>query len=265
MSAVPTTLSQLLNLAKKPLWRGKAYETTAQKNVEQFIALMGDLPLKEVKTTTMDDWRKAIEANVKGSTVNRKLVNIKQVLRFAVERDWMAKMPIAHGETETPGRVRWLSNDEESTMFTLLAEWEEQEVAKFVKVLIATGLRRGELLSLTPEQIDGRWIRLWVTKTKTPRSVPITEAAQEALQGFEKWSINEVHLRKVWDRLRVSMKLTGDADFVLHMLRHTTATRLLKKTRDVTIVQKMLGHKKIQTTLRYAHIEDDDFFNAVTQ
>lgn len=265
MSTVPTTLSQLLAAAKKPLWRGKAYANTAQKNVEQFIEVVGDLPLKEVKTTTMDAWRKVVEVNVKGSTVNRKMVNIKQVLRFAVERDWMDKMPIAHGEKETPGRVRWLSPDEEATMFSLLAEWGEHEVARFIKTLIATGLRRGELLSLTPEQIDGRWLRLWVTKTKTPRSVPITESAQEALQGFEKWTITITDLRRVWDRLRVSMNLKEDHDFVLHILRHTTATRLLKKTRDVTIVQKMLGHKKIQTTLRYAHIEDEDFFNAVTQ
>jgi integrase len=259
----PKTLKQLLRTAAHPLWKGKAYERTAYRNVEEFIEVVGDLSLSEVKTVTMDVWKKNQEGRVSDATINRKLVNIKQVLRFAVDRDWMVKMPVAKGKPESEGRVRWLSPQEEQQMFALFTEWEETEVARFVRVLIETGMRRGELLSLKPSQIDGPWIRLWVTKTKKARSVPLTEGARQALEGFRGWSIDTDDLRRVWTKLRASMGLTEDVDFVLHSLRHTAATRLLAKTGDVTKVQRLLGHKKLQTTMRYSHIADDDLLNAV--
>lgn len=257
------TLNELLRTAALPLWKGKAYERTAYRNVEEFIEIVGNLTLEEVKTTVMDQWKAQQEAKVSNATLNRKLVNVKQVLRFAVDRDWMLKMPVAKGKQEGEGRVRWLTPEEEQKMFSLLQQWNESEVATFLRVLIETGMRRGECLSLVPSQLDGQWIRLWVTKTKKARSIPMTEGAQEALKDFQGWSIDANDLRRVWAKLRAEMSLGDDEDFVLHTLRHTTATRLLKKTNDITKVQKMLGHKKIQTTMRYTHISDDDFFNAV--
>lgn len=259
----PSTLNELLRIAAHPLWKGKVYERTAYRNVEEFIEIVGNLPLEEVKTVVMDKWKMSQESKVSDATINRKLVNVKQVLRFAVERDWMLKMPVAKGKQEGEGRVRWLAPEEEQKMFSLLQDWNEPEVAKFLRVLIETGMRRGECLSLTPSQIDGQWIRLWITKTKKARSIPLTSNALEALSDFQGWSIDANDLRRVWAKLRAEMSLEDDEDFVLHTLRHTTATRLLKKCNDITKVQKMLGHKKIQTTMRYTHISDDDFFNSV--
>jgi integrase len=196
-------------------------------------------------------------------TINRKLVNINQVLQYAHDREWLEKMPVLRWNPENDGRIRWLEFSEEERMFSLLEQWQEPEVAKFLRVLLETGMRRGELLGLKPENIQGRWIRLWKTKTKTPRSVPLTDAAMESLEGFHGWSLDINDLRRVWDKLRTEMGLTEDKDFVLHSLRHTKATRLLAKTQNIAMVQKLLGHKKVQTTLRYAHISDDDLLNAV--
>ena len=259
------TLNELLRTAAHPLWKGLSYERTAYRNVEEFIEVVGNLDITEVKTVTLDDWYKAQGAKgIKGSTINRKLVNIHQVLKYALDREWIDRLPVIKWNQESEGRVRWLSFSEEEQMFSLLEQWEEHEVSKFIRVLIQTGMRRGEVLALRPENIQGRWIRIWKNKTKTPRSVPLTDAAVEALQGFFGWSIDENDLRRVWDMLRTEMGLKDDPEFVLHSLRHTTATRLLKKTKgDITKVQKMLGHKKITTTMRYAHISDEDLYNAV--
>jgi integrase len=257
-------LKDLLRTAAHPLWKGLSYERTAYRNVEEFIEIVGNLDIREVKTVTLDQWYKAQNAKgLTGATINRKLVNIHQVLKYALDRDWIEKLPVLQWNRESEGRIRWLSSSEEQQMFSLLAEWDETELSSFIRLLIETGMRRGELLALQPQNIQGRWIRIWKNKTKTPRSVPLNDKAMEALEGFSGWSIDENDLRRVWDRLRESMGLQDDPDFVLHSLRHTTATRLLKKTKDITKVQKLLGHKKLQTTMRYAHISDEDLFEAV--
>lgn len=256
-------LSQLLRTAALPLWKGKAYERTAYRNVEEFINIVGDINIADVRTTTLDTWYEVQRQKVSGSTINRKLVNIHQVLKYASDREWITKIPVIKWNQESEGRVRWLEFSEEEQMFSLLQQWGEHEVSKFIRVLLETGMRRGELLALRPENIQGRWIRIWKNKTKTPRSVPLNDKAVEALEGFSGWSIDINDLRRVWDRLRDDMGLREDPDFVLHSLRHTTATRLLKKTKDITKVQKLLGHKKLQTTMRYAHISDEDLYNAV--
>lgn len=259
----PTTLKQLYKIAARPLWRGKSYEMTACRNVEQFIELVGDLPLGEVKTTTVDAFIAALEGKVSDATINRKLSNVSSLLKYAADRDWILKMPKLEWKQETEGRIRWITPAEETTMLALLAAWGEHEVSRFIVVLLETGLRRGELLGLEAKNVDGPWIRLWVNKTKKPRSVPLSPKAQAALSEGLFQGITEGKLRIVWKRLKDSMGLQNDDDFVLHTLRHTAATRTLARTGNVAIVQKLLGHRKIETTMRYAHIADEELLAAV--
>jgi integrase len=45
-------------------------------------------------------------------------------------------------------------------------------MADLLSVAIATGMRRNEILSLTPDNLEPAWVRLWKTKKGMPRSVP---------------------------------------------------------------------------------------------
>lgn len=259
----PTTLSELLEIAGRALWRGKAYERTAYRNIENFIEVVGDLSLSSVKTTTIDDYVNEIAGTIKDSTINRKLANINSLLKYAHDREWIKTMPKFAWKQEQSGRIRWLTDEEEAALFRHLESWGESEVARFLLVLLDTGMRRGELLKLTAKDVDGPWVRLWVNKTKKARSVPLTERAQKAIEGGLPFKLDANKLRQVWARLKAAMSLEDDDEFVLHALRHTAATRTLAKTGNIAMVQKLLGHRKIETTLRYAHISDDDLLSAV--
>ncbi|HEX4159574.1 MAG TPA: tyrosine-type recombinase/integrase [Rhizomicrobium sp.] len=58
-----------------------------------------------------------------------------------------------------------------------------------------------------------------------------------------------------WKRLR---KRAGVKDFRLHDFRHDLATKVLRQTGNLKLVSRMLNHADLKTTMRYAHVLDED-------
>ncbi|WP_179300254.1 tyrosine-type recombinase/integrase [Pseudothioclava arenosa] len=75
------------------------------------------------------------------------------------------------------------------------------------------------------------------------------------------YSYNE--LRHKWDNVRGLMGLSEDQSFTIHCCRHTCCSRLVRKGVPLPTVQKWMGHKRIETTMRYAHLMPSDLFSAV--
>lgn len=235
------------------------YQLTVDANLRQASKLLGNPEISAITTTMVDEYTAILNRTLKPASVNRKLTNLHSLLKFAVDRDMLDKMPKFSWEKEDNERVRWLSEQEETTLLTLLP----QPILAFCEILIHTGMRRGELLSITQENVDGDYIRLWKTKTGKARSVPMSARAKELVQQYVPFNLSEHQINEAWNKAKKKMGLEHDNDFVLHTLRHTTATRMLKRTGNIAIVQRMLGHAKITTTMRYAHIADDQLLAAV--
>lgn len=62
-------------------------------------------------------------------------------------------------------------------------------------------------------------------------------------------------LKSYWRRMK---KRAGLADFRFHDFRHDLGTKLLRETGNLKLVQKALNHRNIKTTVRYAHVLDED-------
>ena len=62
---------------------------------------------------------------------------------------------------------------------------------------------------------------------------------------------------------RRALKKAAITDLHIHDMRHTAATRLLSKSQNLRLAQKLLRHKDIRSTLRYAHALDEDLRNAL--
>jgi integrase len=65
-------------------------------------------------------------------------------------------------------------------------------------------------------------------------------------------------LKTAWRRKGVTIE-----DFRFHDTRHTAATRLLRSSRNLKLVQKLLRHEDIATTAKYAHVDDHDLMEAM--
>jgi len=159
---------------------------------------------------------------------------------------------------------RFLSQAEMARLGEALARHREDkpnEVA-VISLLALTGCRRGEILNLTWGEVQGRKLKLTDSKTG-PRVVWLGEEARSILDDFPRSKKHERVFRfdmlpvsaieGFWRMLRVE---AGIEDVRLHDLRHNYASLAARSSETVPMIGKLLGHRDVRTTVRYAHFDD---------
>ena len=133
-----------------------------------------------------------------------------------------------------------------------------------ISLLLDTGLRTKELLSLRKEDIDlqRRMIIVRNTKNGEERVVFFTEETAKLLEKHLKKLNNndrvfDVSYFALYRKLKRLGKKLG-IDMRPHVLRHTFATRAIRKGMPLPVVQRLLGHKDIRTTQIYTHLVTED-------
>lgn len=76
----------------------------------------------------------------------------------------------------------------------------------------------------------------------------------------QRYALSYTGAKTAWQRLRA---ISGVADFRFHDFRHDFGTKLLRDSGNLKLVQKALNHRDIKSTLRYAHVLDEDVAVAV--
>lgn len=172
--------------------------------------------------------------------------------------------------------VRWLSEKEIADLLLAATVTHHNSPPYFREIIliaIHTGMREENVLGLHTDQtdFDARLIRV-TQKRGRQHTVPMNTIIYEALcricphdggYYFPNLKTGEPYtaIRKTFATCK---KLAGiDRPFRFHDLRHHAATTLLRKTKNLPLVGKILGHRSIVTTMRYAHVLDDDMREAV--
>ena len=256
-------------------WKDNKDGLKSQRIAERSMELIGDIPISKIDDETVKFLVKMLEGSgIKGATVNRYLATIKTLLRHH-------RQPWEHIKLkkESKGRIRVLSREEEARVVSLLRDTVHNrrrchfpEVADLVEVLVDTGCRLSEVLNLRYEDInfDSNLISIWINKGDKPRSIPMTRRVGgimgiRSTEGASKpFTIDRDQAENAWSWVRKEMGLSGDTEFVMHALRHTTATRLIDKGIDLYTVKEWLGHSTIQVTERYAHLNPAKLVDAAT-
>lgn len=169
----------------------------------------------------------------------------------------------------TRNRDRFLSRDEYRRIGRVLNEADEEGApwppsVAAIKLIMLTGCRCEEIAKLQWDDVDRSvgYLRLKDTKTGL-RMIPLTPSALEVLDRIEpvpgnpwvfvgaKPGSRVSQVRCQWAVLR---SRAGLDDVRVHDLRHSYASRALALGESLSVIGKLLGHVKVETTARYAHL-----------
>ena len=167
------------------------------------------------------------------------------------------------------GRERFLTAPEIRRLGAVLAGHEPDRRVAVVRLLLLTGCRKSEILTL--RWIDYREGKLYLADSKTgPRTVWLSSAARHVLDGLDRRSrwifpsasgpLAKSSLDSFWRPARIEADL---GDVRLHDLRHTYASVALRHGETVLTIGRLLGHNKPETTLKYTHAADGTVREAV--
>ncbi len=169
-------------------------------------------------------------------------------------------------------RQRFLTMAELKTLGDVMQEMEREGtlslyVAAAIRLLLLTGARLREILTLKWEYVNLERRRLFLPDSKTgAKVIPLNSDAVALLETLPRLEANAfvlpgqrtgchlVNLRLPWLEICKSAKLSNVR---LHDLRHSFASVAVGHGGSLPIIGKLLGHNQSQTTARYAHIADD--------
>ena len=167
---------------------------------------------------------------------------------------------------------RFLSEEEYARLGRALSEAGSEGgpmayAAAAVRLLLLTGCRRTEILRLRWDDVDRAAGELRIRASKTgPRRVPLTAPVARVLAGIPRiegnpWVIAGTrrgeplkNINACWDRLR---ERAGLEDLRLHDCRHSYASQALAIGEGLPTIARLLGHRTVMTTYRYAHLAED--------
>lgn len=204
------------------------------------------------------------------AAVNRVFLLFSALLRLAVVKKEISTNPLRDVDTlrGEKHRTRYMFREEEARLMPVLADSCREHLRSMMILTINTGLREMELFTLRPEHVDLNIIHVKDTKSGEDREVPINAAARELLirqlsrarEARDKYLFTNPKTGKHYTTIKTAWatacRLAGITNLRWHDLRHTFGTRAIENGASLPDLQKVMGHRRIETTMQYVHATD---------
>jgi integrase len=168
-------------------------------------------------------------------------------------------------------RERFLSETEISAAADAIEQAERGgKIGPFgvagLRLALFTGARSGEITAIQWGHIDWqrKLVRLPDSKTNEPRTIHLSDAAIEVLKTVPRigpyviaGAVPEEPYKNLSRAWIVARAFAGLDDVRLHDLRHSYASLAAGRGVPLQMIGKLLGHKVVATTQRYAHLARD--------
>ena len=272
---------------KKNDW-SPGYYVSIRQYARDFGERLSKLSVEEVRPQFV----RGLEAELKArgdanETIRRKIGMIKAVLNHSVEMERIPYNPVARYKMPRKGESDvqfWEASEAKSFLDFAFSKYPSSgsDYWIYVAYLIAlnTAVRSGELWSLRPRCLRPSLNTIQVTeqyhsvsrtfrtlKGKEGRTAPLGRDLNDAIQLLirsKKLGLSDllftnkvgrpIDHNNFYDRVFLKdIEAWGGRKIKFHGLRHTAATMMLDQGVNVRVLQRILGHKDLETTERYIH------------
>ncbi len=267
--------------------RAYRYELAAATQDSRF-----QIPLQALKLNLIEDW--IGRSRPASSTRSRRAATFNRFFKWAIQQELCERNPLdGRAPTRTAHRLpRPIQRQTEQDAIDDAIRAAPQPYRLIFTILRETGMRVGEALDLRVGDVlleTGReGLRVREPKNRTERIVVLGATAtpntirglRAHLKQMRKAQRHEVLFRSnrgtaasydavhyQWQKVCRAASLTDDGKprYTLHQLRHTRGSELLAQGQPVEIVQRVLGHRDIRSTLLYAELNEDQVRAALEQ
>ena len=254
----------------KVVRRGSTRDTeiTYRSTMNGFLKCVGDIPVEQLTVFLIDMYADYIALQgYKPKTMHNKMATVRSFVRFLYSKDLSSIRPES---VELPKSVspeaNFLSPDEQDKLLSVIKKPRDLAI---VRVMIASGARVSELTNLKYDDFYVDSIVIQHGKGGKSRPTFLTTRASDSLQNYLKTKRRTEYLftNSFSEKLsrqyvaRIVSQYASDAGIgkkvTPHTLRHTFATNMLQNGARVEIVQPLMGHANIRTTLIYAHFTNN--------
>ncbi len=260
----------------KPLLGNVRLGELTRGDLERFLVDVAD-----GKTAIDEKNGKRSRSIVRGGkgTASRTLGFLGAILQFAVDRKLRTDNPCRGIKRYKDKKIeRYLSKQELTALGQALLDAQNEGTNPYaiaaIRLLLLTGARKNEILSLKWDWIDFDRGLLILPDSKTgakaiplgDAAIPLGDAAIELLRKVSAQANNQfvfpgtgdkghlIGLQKIWEGIR---EKAGLNTLRLHDLRHHFISVGASSGESLYVLGKLAGHKRPETTQRYAHLADD--------
>jgi site-specific recombinase XerD len=257
-------------------WRDYGYD------LHFFLAVVGDRPLHEITFREIDQFiARQSEQGFKPTTINRRLAAIVALYAFLAPEDEELVCPVLprrHHLREPQRLPRPVHEEDLQTFFAVI---EDPRDRAMFALMLRCGLRIAEVSRLQLSDLylgDDAPHILVRGKGSRQRTVYVSPQATAVLQEylnarpsvrsefvFLSYLLDGLSTTAIHKRLMHYRELAG-LHLTCHQLRHSFADELLNADVPVTTIQKLMGHRWIETTQVYVMANDrqvkEDYFAA---
>ena len=242
----------------------------------QFLSFFRALGKRELEQLSREDFEAFVEdmqdRGLKPETVRTRLCAVYAFVRYGIEQKVLSYELLERKiRLKLPDRLPRAIDSEDVKL--LLSVVDHTRDRALILLLLRTGMRIGELLNCTVDDIDIRQQKIFIyqaDKTSVGRVVYYSEDAQQALLAWlrvrdpfkEKLfygqggrSLCYEAARSMFNKYvhKAGLQYSG---YTLHCLRHTMATDLLNVRMPLECLRVLLGHTNLEVTRRYARLTD---------
>ncbi len=254
-----------------PTKKGSKQELNRGRQIAR--TYLGSMQLDKITSEVVSNYRDGRLREVSNNTVRLELAFISVVFEQCA-KEWSYKVsnPVKQIRTPKPGkpRQRRLRPGEEEVLLAACSASCATYLHSLVVMAIETGMRFGELVSITWDNVDlsARTVHLPDTKNGHPRTVPLSTRALEAIRAVPSGYEGRVFTGKpgsIRAAFGAGLKRSGvGSDLRFHDLRHEAVTRLFEKGLNPIEVGMISGHRSMSMLQRYTHMRPEGLLSRLS-